>query len=64
MHFVRVAADYRADFVVFPEFLALQTLSMHAQMLSPAAAVSARDRTPRKAGDATSPDPATAAESA
>lgn len=40
-HFVRVAADYRADFVVFPEFLALQTLSMHQPMLSPDAAVAA-----------------------
>lgn len=40
-HFVRVAADYRVDFLVFPEFLALQTLSMYPQMLSPAAAVNA-----------------------
>jgi predicted amidohydrolase len=40
-HFVRVAADYRADFVVFPEFLAMQTLSVHLPMLSPKAAISA-----------------------
>lgn len=37
---VQVAADYRADFVVFPEFLALQALSA-TPGLSPAAAVDA-----------------------
>lgn len=40
-HFVRVAADYRADFLVFPEFLALQVLSVHAPMLAPKAAIGA-----------------------
>jgi predicted amidohydrolase len=37
--FVRAAADYRADFVVFPEIFTLQLLSATATLLPPAQAV-------------------------
>jgi predicted amidohydrolase/ribosomal protein S18 acetylase RimI-like enzyme len=40
-YFVDVAADYRADFVVFPELFSLQLLSMEDQELSPAQAIEA-----------------------
>jgi predicted amidohydrolase/GNAT superfamily N-acetyltransferase len=47
-YFVDVAADYRADFAVFPELFSLQLLSMEDQELSPAQAIEAltkyRDR--------------------
>jgi len=39
-HFVRVAAEYGADFVCFPEHFTLQILSGEPQMLSPADAIS------------------------
>lgn len=38
---VEAAADYRCDFLVFPEFLLLQTLSSHGRRLAPAEAVDA-----------------------
>ncbi|GAB4362973.1 MAG: hypothetical protein Kow0026_27180 [Oricola sp.] len=38
-HFVRVAAEYGADFVCFPEHFTLQVLSGEPQMLSPADAI-------------------------
>lgn len=37
--FVRVAADYGSDFVVFPELLTLQLLSAEPRLLEPAAAM-------------------------
>ena len=37
--FVRVAADYGADFIVFPELFTLQLLSAEPSMLDPAAAI-------------------------
>lgn len=40
-HFVRVLADYQADFAVFPEIFTLQLLSMESRQLSPAEAVDA-----------------------
>jgi len=40
-HFVRVLADYKADFAVFPEIFTLQLLSMEPRPLSPAQAVDA-----------------------
>lgn len=40
-HFVRVAADYRSDFVVFPELFTLQLLSVADQILAPADAIDA-----------------------
>lgn len=40
-YFVDVAADYRADFVVFPELFSLQLLSMEDQELTPAEAIEA-----------------------
>jgi predicted amidohydrolase/GNAT superfamily N-acetyltransferase len=40
-YFVDVAADYRADFVVFPELFSLQLLSMEDQELTPAQAIEA-----------------------
>lgn len=39
-HFVRVAADYQADFVLFPELFTLQLLSAAKEILSPADAIS------------------------
>lgn len=39
-HFVRVASEYSADFVCFPEHFTLQILSGEPQMLSPADAIS------------------------
>ena len=38
-YFVDVAADYRADFVVFPELFALSLLSFETQVLSPMQAI-------------------------
>ena len=35
-YFVDVTADYRSDFVVFPELFTLQLLSVHNEPLSPA----------------------------
>jgi predicted amidohydrolase/ribosomal protein S18 acetylase RimI-like enzyme len=47
-YFVDVVADYRGDFVVFPEMFVLQLLSIEDQELSPAAAIEALTRhTPR-----------------
>ncbi|HEY9035632.1 MAG TPA: carbon-nitrogen hydrolase family protein [Pseudomonadales bacterium] len=47
-YFVNVAADYRADFVVFPELFALQLLSIEDQELSAAESIEALTRyTPR-----------------
>jgi predicted amidohydrolase/ribosomal protein S18 acetylase RimI-like enzyme len=40
-YFVDVTADYRADFVVFPELFSLQLLSMEDQQLSPAKSIEA-----------------------
>jgi predicted amidohydrolase/GNAT superfamily N-acetyltransferase len=40
-YFVDVTADYRADFVVFPELFSLQLLSMEDQQLSPAESIEA-----------------------
>ncbi len=40
-YFVDVTADYRADFVVFPELFTLQLLSMEDQELSPAESIEA-----------------------
>lgn len=40
-HHVRVAADYGADFVVFPELFTLQLLSSAPSMLSPQASIDA-----------------------
>lgn len=40
-YFVDVTADYRADFVVFPELFSLQLLSMEDQELSPAESIEA-----------------------
>jgi predicted amidohydrolase len=40
-HHVRVAADYGADFVLFPELFTLQLLSSAPQMLSPVDAIDA-----------------------
>jgi predicted amidohydrolase/GNAT superfamily N-acetyltransferase len=38
-YFVDIAADYRADFVVFPELMTLQLLSIENKPLSPAASL-------------------------
>lgn len=38
-HFVRVAADYRADFVLFPELFTLQLLSTAREILPPTQAI-------------------------
>jgi predicted amidohydrolase len=38
-YFVDVAADYRADFVVFPELFTMSLLSFEADTLSPMAAI-------------------------
>lgn len=38
-YFVDVAADYRADFVVFPELLTMSLLSIETETLSPMAAI-------------------------
>ncbi len=38
-HFVDVAADYRADFVVFPELFTMSLLSFETEKLSPMAAI-------------------------
>ncbi len=38
-YFVDVASDYRSDFVVFPELLTLQLLSLEAKALPPAEAI-------------------------
>jgi len=47
-YFVDVVADYKGDFVVFPEMFALQLLSIEDQELRPAAAIEALTRhTPR-----------------
>lgn len=47
-YFVNVAADYRADFAVFPELFALQLLSVEDQELSAAESIEALTRyTPR-----------------
>jgi len=47
-YFVDVAADYRADFVVFPELFSLQLLSVEDQQLSAADSIEALTRyTPR-----------------
>jgi predicted amidohydrolase/ribosomal protein S18 acetylase RimI-like enzyme len=47
-YFVDVVADYKGDFVVFPELFALQLLSFEDQELSPAASIEALSRhTPR-----------------
>ena len=43
-YFVRVAADYQADFVVFPELFTLQLLSMTQEILPPNAAVATLTR--------------------
>lgn len=43
-YFVDVAADYSADFVLFPEMLSLQLLSIEDQQLDPAAAIEALTR--------------------
>ncbi|TNF33878.1 MAG: GNAT family N-acetyltransferase [Gammaproteobacteria bacterium] len=43
-YFVDVAADYRADFVVFPELFALQLLSIEDQELSAAESIEALTR--------------------
>ena len=40
-YFVDVTADYRADFVVFPELFSLQLLSMEDEQLSPAESIEA-----------------------
>jgi predicted amidohydrolase/ribosomal protein S18 acetylase RimI-like enzyme len=40
-YFVDVTADYRADFVVFPELFSLQLLSMEDQQLTPAESIEA-----------------------
>jgi len=40
-YFVDVVADYRGDFVVFPEMFSVQLLSMEDQQLSPADAIEA-----------------------
>ena len=42
--FVRVAADYRSDFVVFPELFTLQLLSIANDILAPAEAIAALTR--------------------
>ena len=47
-YFVDVVADYRGDFVVFPEMLTLQLLSIEDQELSPAESIEALTKyTPR-----------------
>jgi predicted amidohydrolase/GNAT superfamily N-acetyltransferase len=47
-YFVDVVADYKGDFVVFPEMFALQLLSIEDQELSPAASIEAlSNHTPR-----------------
>ena len=47
-YFVDVAADYRADFIVFPELLTLQLLAFEKRDLSPAEAIDRlTDHTPR-----------------
>ncbi|MCB1723512.1 MAG: GNAT family N-acetyltransferase [Gammaproteobacteria bacterium] len=47
-YFVNVVADYKGDFVVFPEMFALQLLSIEDQELKPAEAIEALSRhTPR-----------------
>ena len=47
-YFVDVVADYKGDFVVFPEMFALQLLSVEDQELSPTASIEALSRhTPR-----------------
>jgi predicted amidohydrolase/GNAT superfamily N-acetyltransferase len=47
-YFVDVVADYKGDFVVFPEMFALQVLSIEDQQLSPAESIEALSRhTPR-----------------
>lgn len=43
-YFVDVVADYRADFVVFPEMFSLQLLSIEDQKLSPAQSIEALTR--------------------
>jgi predicted amidohydrolase len=48
--FVRIAADYGSDFVVFPELFTLQLLSAEPRMLDPAAAV---ERLSRHTGEFT-----------
>ena len=50
-YFVDVVADYKGDFVVFPELLTLQLLSIEDQELTPAAAIEALTKyTPRFKG--------------
>lgn len=39
--YLRVAGDYACDFICFPEFMALQLLSLSTEVLPPAAAVAA-----------------------
>ncbi|MCB1801916.1 MAG: GNAT family N-acetyltransferase, partial [Gammaproteobacteria bacterium] len=47
-YFIDVVADYKGDFVVFPEMFALQLLSIEDQELNPAASIEALSRhTPR-----------------
>jgi predicted amidohydrolase/ribosomal protein S18 acetylase RimI-like enzyme len=47
-YFVDVTADYKADFVTFPELFSLQLLSMESQQLSPRESIEALTRyTPR-----------------
>jgi predicted amidohydrolase/GNAT superfamily N-acetyltransferase len=47
-YFVDVVADYKGDFVVFPEMFALQVLSIEDQKLNPAESIEALSRhTPR-----------------
>ncbi|MFM1892471.1 MAG: hypothetical protein RLZ44_1548 [Pseudomonadota bacterium] len=47
-YFVDVVADYKGDFVVFPEMFALQLLSIEDQQLNPAESIEALSRhTPR-----------------
>ncbi|MDH5181074.1 MAG: bifunctional GNAT family N-acetyltransferase/carbon-nitrogen hydrolase family protein [Gammaproteobacteria bacterium] len=47
-YFVDVVADYKGDFVVFPELFTLQLLSIEDQQLSPAASIEALTKyTPR-----------------
>ncbi len=47
-YFVDVVADYRGDFVVFPEMFALQLLSLEDQRLNPAESIAALTKyTPR-----------------
>jgi predicted amidohydrolase len=47
-YFVDVVADYKGDFVVFPELFSLQLLSVENQQLSPAASIEALTKyTPR-----------------